>query len=44
VYDFLSHNSLYLVLIIVLIGWLGIFLYLFRLDKKVTKIEKMFKE
>lgn len=40
-YDFLSQNELYIVLIIVLICWLGLFLYLFRLDKKVKKLEKM---
>ncbi len=37
-YDFLSNNSLYVVLIIVLVIWLGIFVYLFRLDKKVSKL------
>jgi CcmD family protein len=40
-YDFLSQNELYIVLIIVLICWLGLFLYLFRLDKKIKKLEKM---
>jgi CcmD family protein len=40
-YDFLSQNELYIVLIIVLICWLGLFLYLMRLDKKIKKLEKM---
>ncbi|MBI5475155.1 MAG: CcmD family protein [Ignavibacteriales bacterium] len=43
-YEFLSQNALYIVLLIVLIGWVGIFSYLLRLDKKMTKLEKMFKE
>jgi len=38
VYDFLNANSLYVVLIIVLVIWLGIFIYLLRLDKKVNKL------
>ena len=37
-YDFLSHNALFVVLIIVLVIWLGIFVYLFRLDKKIRKL------
>jgi len=44
VYDFLQQNSLYVVLLIVLIGWIGIFFYLLRLDKRLKKIEKMEKE
>ena len=37
-YSFLADHSLYVVLIIVLVIWLGIFIYLFRLDKKVNKL------
>jgi len=37
-YDFLDAHSLYVVLTIVLVIWLGIFLYLFRLDKKVSRL------
>lgn len=40
-YEFLTQNELYLVLIIVLICWIGLFLYLLRIDRKVTKLEKM---
>jgi CcmD family protein len=40
VVDFLQANSLYLVLLIAMIGWMGIFLYLRRLDKKITQLEK----
>lgn len=39
-YDFLQSNSEYLVLLIALIGWLGIFLYLRRLDRKIATLEK----
>ncbi len=38
IYSFLDAHSLYVVLIIVLVIWLGIFLYLFRLDKKVSRL------
>lgn len=37
-YSFLDAHSLYVVLIIVLVIWLGIFIYLYRLDKKVSKL------
>ena len=39
--EFLSQNSLYIVLFIVLICWFGIYGYLFSLDKKLTKLEKL---
>ena len=38
-YEFLSQNSLYLVLGIVLIIWFGIFSYVVKLDKKIRQIE-----
>jgi CcmD family protein len=41
--DFLSQNALYIVLFIVLICWLGIFFYLFRLEKKISALEKRMK-
>jgi len=44
VYEFLEQNPLYVVLLIVLIGWIGIFFYLLRLDRKLKKLEKMLKE
>lgn len=39
-YQFLEMNSIYIVLIIVLIVWLGIFSFLYSLDKKVKKLEE----
>ncbi|GBD89060.1 hypothetical protein BMS3Abin03_03006 [bacterium BMS3Abin03] len=38
--SFLSENAIYIVMIIVLIVWTGIFLYLFALDKRLKSIEK----
>jgi CcmD family protein len=38
--DFLTENSIYVVLIIALVIWLGIAWYLVRLDKKVGALEK----
>lgn len=44
-YSFLDEHSLYVVLSIVLVIWLGIFIYLFRLDKKVNHLyEKIVSE
>jgi CcmD family protein len=43
-YDFLSANALYIVLIIVLICWIGIFSYLLKLDKKISKLEQQTKK
>ena len=39
-YNFLSDNAIYIVMIKVLIVWTGIFLYLFNLDKRIKSIEK----
>lgn len=39
-YDFLLHNSLYVVLTIAIIVWLGLFGMLFRVDSKLNKIEQ----
>ena len=38
--QFLSQNAIYIVMIIVLIVWAGIFFYLFNLDKRIKIIEK----
>jgi len=38
--DYLSQNSLYIVLIITLIIWLGIFCYLMRMESRVKKLER----
>jgi len=41
--SFLSNNAIYIVMIIVLIVWGGIFFYLFNLDKRIKSIEIEFK-
>ncbi len=38
-YTFLEKNSYFVVLIITLLIWIGMFFYLFRIDKKIQKIE-----
>lgn len=38
--QFLSDNSIYIVMIIVLIVWAGIFSYMISLDKRIKKVEK----
>ncbi|MCX8057150.1 MAG: CcmD family protein [Ignavibacteria bacterium] len=43
-YNFLEKNSLYIVLIIVLLVWIGIFSFAYKLDKKVKKLEESIKE
>lgn len=43
-YEFMTQNPLYIVLLIVLICWLGIFIYLVRIDKKITRLEQRMKE
>ena len=40
IYNFLEKNSYYVVLIITLIIWLGIYLYMRSLDKKIGRLEK----
>jgi CcmD family protein len=37
---FLEKNSIYIVLFIVLVVWLGIFLFLINTDKRLKEIEK----
>ncbi|MHB8851923.1 MAG: CcmD family protein [Ignavibacteriaceae bacterium] len=39
-YQFLNENAIYIVMIIVLIVWAGIFFYLLNLDKRMKNIEK----
>lgn len=39
--DFLTNNSIYIVLIITLIIWLGLAVLIFNLDKKVIKLENI---
>jgi len=38
--QFLSQNAIYVVMIIVLVVWAGIFSYMFSLDKRIKKVEK----
>jgi CcmD family protein len=38
--DFLQQNSLYIVLFITLICWVGIFSYLIRLDRRLSALEQ----
>ena len=39
IYDFLNHNAIYIVMIIVLIVWAGIFLFLYNIDKRIKSVE-----
>lgn len=41
--DFLHKNSMYIVLGIALIIWIGIVFYLFYIDRKITKLENELK-
>ncbi len=43
VYQFLDQHSIFIVMIIVLIVWIGVFLYLNSLDKRLKQIEKEIK-
>ncbi|MFC2135586.1 CcmD family protein [Bacteroidota bacterium] len=43
-YDFLSSNSVYIVLAIALVVWLGVFYLLNTIDKRVKDIENELKE
>jgi CcmD family protein len=40
--NFLHNNSLFLVLAIALIIWVGIAIYVYAIDKKVSRLEKDF--
>ncbi|HTR80692.1 MAG TPA: CcmD family protein [Bacteroidota bacterium] len=42
--DFLADHQLYIVMSIVLIIWLGLVVYLVRLDRKITKLEDSLKK
>jgi CcmD family protein len=39
-YEFLSSNGQYVVLVITLIIWVGLFAYIYSLDRKISDIEK----
>ena len=38
-YEFLEQNSMYGVMIIVLMIWTGLFFYLFRIDRRIKELE-----
>ncbi len=42
--SFLSKNSIYIVMFIVLVIWFGIFIFLWNTDKRLKQIEKELKE
>jgi CcmD family protein len=42
--SFLETNSIYIVFVIVLLIWIGIFLYIQSTDNRLKKIEKELKE
>ncbi|MEN8193467.1 MAG: CcmD family protein [Bacteroidota bacterium] len=43
-FEFLEQNSIYIVLVITLIIWLGIFLFLLTTDKRLKEIENELKD
>ncbi len=43
-YEFLENNSIYVVLIVVLIIWTGISVFLFVTENKMNKLEKKIEE
>ena len=43
-YEFLSNNSIYIVLFIVLVVWIGIFSFVWSADKRLKAIEEELKE
>ena len=43
-YSFLSDNSIFIVLFIVLVVWAGIFFFLYNTDKRLKSIEQELKE
>lgn len=42
--EFLQQNQMYVVLTVVLLIWAGIVAYLWRIDRKVEKIENQMKK
>ncbi len=42
--NFLQQNQMYVVLTVVLLIWVGILAYLWRIDRKVAKIEHQMKK
>lgn len=42
--NFFQQNQMYVVLTVVLLVWVGIVSYLWRIDRKVSKIENLMKK
>jgi CcmD family protein len=42
--EFLAQHQLYIVMFIVVAIWLGIYWYLFRLDRRIKKLEQQTKQ
>jgi CcmD family protein len=42
--EFFTQNSIYVVLVIVLVIFTGLFFYLVRLERKLTELEQFFSE
>ena len=38
--EYLAQNPLYIVMFVVLVIWLGIYMYLFRIESRIKKLEK----
>ncbi len=38
--EFFENHSIYIVLVVVLIIWTGLFIFIFNLDRKVSRLEK----
>jgi CcmD family protein len=38
-YEFLEQNAIYVVMLIVLMIWTGLFIYLFRIDRQLKELE-----
>lgn len=43
IHDFLQNNAIYIVMVIVLMVWTGIFLFLYNLDRRIKNVEKEMK-
>ena len=38
-YEFLEQNAIYVVMLIVLMIWTGLFFYLYRIDRQLKELE-----
>jgi len=43
-YSFFDHNSIYIVMVILLVIWFGVYAFLWSTDKRLKEIEKEIKE